>query len=259
MDRRSFMTQLSTWGLLCAGLRANAFDDPVSVEVVRWARGVHTRCRDLRAGRLVPTEWQDAMSELGRRIDLQSLLEGLDVSALLAGMRYPDDRAAITPVTLPEIEGVPARGRGWSAKIFGLARGRAVVPHAHNDMVSAHLVISGRFHVRTFDRVYAREEPDRLCLSPRIDREFGPGSLVTMSDDRDNIHWLVARSETAHTLDVPVTGLGGNRAYTNAANRYSMIFVDPTRGPRGDGTISAPTLTVEEALAKFGNASDDVP
>jgi len=258
MDRRSFLTHVS-WALLCAGLRAEAFTDPVSGEVRRWALGVHTRYLDLRSRRLSPTQWQEAMTELAGMIDLSDLLEGLDVERLISGMAYPDDRAAIAPVHLPEIEGLPGRGRGWSAKIFGLARGRAIVPHAHNDMVSAHLVISGRFRVRTFGRLYAREEPGRLCLRPSIDTELGPGSLLTMSDDRDNIHWLVAQTDTAHTLDVPITDLGSDRVYGNSANRYSMIFVDPSSPLRGDGTVSAPILAAEEALARFGHASDYVP
>ena len=253
MRRREFITLAGMVTLLRTTLGRNAFAAAIRPDLDTWLRDLHARCRDLRRGTLSPLEWQDALAGLYRTISREDLIRYIDFEALVAGMRYPDDHAGIVAVPLPEIEGVPRVRRGWSAKIFGLAEGRAIVPHAHNDMVSAHFIIDGSFHVRTFDRDYAREQAGSLTLRPALDETMPAGALLTMSDERDNIHWLIARSQHAHTFDVPVTDLGGNRAYANEANRYSMIFVDPRGAPEADGTLTAPVIDVEEALRLFGH------
>ena len=51
-----------------------------------------------------------------------------------------------------------------------LGGGRAIIPHVHNAMVSAHLVVAGSFRARTHDRV--RDLDDAVVLRPSIDREL---------------------------------------------------------------------------------------
>ena len=74
---------------------------------------------------------------------------------------------------------------------------------------------------------------------------------MTMSDVRDNQHWLVARAERAMTFDVGVVDVAPSWRYGLAANRYHMIFVDADRRPERDGTIVAPTMTFEAGAAKY--------
>ena len=116
-------------------------------------------------------------------------------------------------------------------------------------MVSAHLVISGRFHVRTHDRL--RDLDDAVVLRQTRDEALGVGGVLSMSDRRDNQHWMVALEDRAMTFDVGVLDLPASWDYGLPANRYSMIFVDPDRPPQRDGTIVAPVLSFEQAVAKF--------
>src|SRR5262249_33497292 len=144
---------------------------------------------------------------------------------------------------------MPTGDRKWFIRVFGLRRGGAVIPHVHNHMASAHLVISGSFHARTGDRV--EDLADAVRLRPTRDGVINVGDIITMSDSRNNHHWLVAETDRAMTFDVGVVDLVAEREWTLTANRYSMIFVDADQRPERDGSILAPVMTFEQCAAKY--------
>lgn len=245
LDRREFMRQvLAVW--MCQPLVAAALagESRRRALLEGWLAECTELARAVKAGGMAPVAWQESMEALYRRLPPADLLAQLDFDRAIAGLEYPADRAAVTDVALPR----PT----ITARVFGLARGCAVVPHAHNDMVSCHLVARGTFRVRTFHRV--RDEAGALVLAPSLDRELGAGEVLTMSDDRDNVHWLVATSERAYTLDVPVSGLQPRRSYATAAQFMGMIFVDPRGKPASDGLVRAPVIAPDEAFARFGRS-----
>ena len=124
---------------------------------------------------------------------------------------------------------------------------------AITSMVSAHLVLAGGFRVRTFDRIFNGDEPGHLLLSAARDERARPGDTITMSDERDNVHWIEATSDRAFTLDVPISGLYGEKRYIAPANRYGMIYIDPTGPANGRGEIRAPIMAFADAMKKFGS------
>jgi len=131
--------------------------------------------------------------------------------------------------------------------VFLMAEHRAVVPHGHQNMVSGHLVIHGGLRVRHFERV--RDEPAYMVLRPTIDRQSSPGASTTVSDERDNVHWLVATSKLAATFDVIVPGLDPRRP-----TRFTD-FVDPRGGESlGGGLIRAPRLGADEVFLRYGKS-----
>ena len=103
------------------------------------------------------------------------------------------------------------------------------------------------------DRLADLQDPrgDMVLLRPSRDETLGPGGTVTMSDDKENSHWLIAEADRSFTFDVGVLTLSKTRNYILPANEYSMIFVDPTPEQDGYGLITAPVLTFEKAVAKF--------
>jgi hypothetical protein len=215
----------------------------------RWLAPLARLCRDLKAGDLTAEAWQDGIAKLWAGTDLTDLLRDVDLDRLLTGVDLPENMAGVRDVPLPALRGLPLR---FGHKIFALRRGAAVVPHAHNNMASAHLVVQGTFHVRTFQRL--RDEDGALILTPSIDRTFRAGEALTMSDTRDNVHWLVATSERACTFDTPVSELVKGKSYKTPANEWGMIHVDPTGKPGADGTVRAPVITFEEAIRRFGKS-----
>ena len=220
--------------------------------IISWRKELEALRADLREHRLTPLEWQSRIEQFYARIPLVDLLDYLDFERLASDIALPDRGAAHQTIDLAPIEGLPDRiARGH--KIFGLRKGAAIIPHAHNNMVSAHFVLKGQFRVRTYHRRFDLEgEAGYLTIEPARDQLLGAGALLTMSDDRDNIHWLVAESEAAYTLDLPITNLNPDKTYPHRGNRYSMIFVDPERPSDSQGLIRAPILDLETAMARFG-------
>jgi hypothetical protein len=255
-SRREFAGTLATLVALGGFYRLaharGAFVRPIETIMNGWVRELMQLARDVRAGRMAVTVWQERMAALHQRVPIADVLKYIDFDRVVSGVAYPKDVAAICDVALP---GVPADAR-FGHKIFAYRRGAATPPHVHNNLVSAHLVLRGSLRARTYDRlrdeVAAEGAPGVIVLAPTRDREIRPGETVTMSDERDNGHWFVATSERAYTLDVPVAHVNLAKHYATRASEYGMIFVDPTPPPDARGRIAAPTMTFAAAVRRFG-------
>jgi hypothetical protein len=252
LDRRAFLGSFALTAALASltGSRALAAT-PKSLDL--WAQDLADLNRDLAAGRLTLTDWQTRVSELNAGVELADLRRYLDFDRLTAAMKFPSKLAETADPVLPTHINVDGIARPWFIRFFGMKRGGVIVPHVHNNMVSAHLVVDGQFHARTFDRLADLPDPrgDMVLLRPTRDETLGPGGVVTMSDDKENSHWLIAEADRSFTFDVGVLTLSKTRNYVLSANEYSMIFVDPTPELDGYGLITAPVLTFEQAVAKF--------
>ncbi|MCB1049024.1 MAG: hypothetical protein KDC71_00385 [Acidobacteria bacterium] len=252
MQRQVFLQSLIQWGWIYAISRLGwSAESQKSKTVNAWWQGHQALATALRQAETDPMMWQDAVQTLCQDIDLAELLRLLDFEHLYAQQQLPKQGSKIFRV---QTEAFGAQTVRLAPKIFANAKGTAVVPHVHNQMVSAHLILAGRFHVRTFDRQFSEETHGHVLLKPHMDRILGPGDVSTMSDDRHNGHWLVAQSERAFTLDIALTELPFSKPYANPGNAYSMIFVDPTGPLSAQGWIEAPILDYEIAMARFGGS-----
>lgn len=214
-----------------------------------WARRLVELKDDLQSGRINVVDWQSAVEALNASVPLQELSNYLDIENITRGFSYLSLLAEVADPVLPlEIVG-EAGMRHWFVRTFGMRRGGAIIPHVHNNMASAHLVVSGAFHVRTHDRI--RDLADAVLLRQTRDAVLGPGGVISMSDMRDNQHWMVAQEDRSMTFDVGVVGLPASWEYGLSANRFRMIFVDVDRPQERDGTLVAPTLSFEEAAARY--------
>jgi hypothetical protein len=234
---------LAAWrsGALAAGVARSALDP--------WARQVVALNRALAAGEIGLLYWQDRIAALNASVPVGEIVRYLDIERLTAHFAYPNKLAETADPHFPKAVSVAGVQRPWFLRVFAMREGGAVIPHAHNNMVSAHLVVHGNFHARTYDRV--RDEKDAIVIRPTFDRLISPGEIITMSDDRDNVHWLVAQRNRSMTFDVGVLNISKTRHYKIAANEYSMIYIDPIRKPETDGLIRAPVLSFDQAVKKF--------
>jgi len=254
LNRRQFFGAFAMSAALYSICRAEAVSGGVPSALDQWAQGVADLNRDLAAGRIELTEWQDRMIALDAGIDLASLRSYLDFDRLTQAMTFPEKLAKTSDPKFPTQINVDGIERHWFIRFFGMRQGGAIIPHVHNNMVSSHLVIEGQFHGRTFDREADMQDPagDFVMLRPQLNDTLKPGQMITMSDDRDNCHWLVAEADRSFTFDVGVLALSKTRLYTLPANEYSMIFVDPTAEQQdGYGLIRAPVISFKECAAKF--------
>lgn len=233
--------------LLKTGLNAKAFNERVEPHMRRWYAELNEAGQALKGRDLTPEQWRQRIEDIHQQVPLKDLLHFIDFDRVVGDIRYPQRWGAIRDLDFPQLSGLPRDLPG--AKIFAYRKDAATAPHGHNNMVSAHLILKGQFHVRTFHRV--RDEAGYLILSPAIDRIAGPGEVVTMSDEAHNVHWFLAVSPHAYTLDVPVSDLQPGKPYPTKANRYGMIWVDPTAGKTTEGLVRAKVIDFQEAERRF--------
>jgi hypothetical protein len=245
---RAALESLAGYGLCSLVLSRPLWAAPVAPALARWARGLEQQCVDLRRGALTQAEWRAALLQLYAKVPLPDLLAAIDFDRVAAATVLPADDATTARVTLPPVAGLPPQ-HAFAHKLFGMRKGRAIAPHGHENMISAHLVARGQVRVRQYHRL--RDEPEHLILQPSRDTVQVPGQHTSISDRDDNVHWLEALTEPAWTFDVIVDNLDPGQPFP-----YRQAFVDPERAERlSDGTLRVPRLTVEAAIAKYGHHS----
>ncbi len=207
-----------------------------------WAKRLHEYCQDLDKEYISPGEWQDHVEQLFAHIELNELLKFIEFEKLIQGFEYPDLGVNTKAVRFPKLDGLPENTLFYK-KIFGLKKGRSIIPHGHSNMASAHLVLKGDFSLKHYDKI--QQEENHLIVKPTISKQIHPGSCSTISDERDNIHWFIADSETAFTFDVIMLNL--NQAAYDIQN-LDMLEAELI----GEGLMRTPILNVETALKKYG-------
>lgn len=247
MNRRSFSKQLLK-GLAGFALMESLWGSELVARNIRpimehWSKELESYCLDLRKNSLSPLEWQERIDELYRHIELPELLQFIDFETLSRNFDFPDLGVATRRVKFPRLEGLPERTT-YVKKIFGMQKHRSVIPHGHSNMVSAHLVLEGKLHLRHYEKL--REEDNHMFIRPSIDHLGQPGDFSSISDQRDNVHWFIAESDHAFTLDIILLDLDDKP--------FDIHNLDVLASESlGDGSYRAPILDVETALKKYGN------
>lgn len=249
ITRRTILQDMALALPLFAAWRTGALAAVAHSALDPWARRVVALNRALAAGEIGLLDWQDRIATLNASVPVGEIVRYLEIEKLTAHLTYPNKLAETVDPHFPRSISVGGMQRPWFLRVFAMREGGAVIPHAHNNMVSAHLVVHGNFHARTFDRIH--DEKDAIAIRPSLDRLLSPGEIITMSDDRDNVHWLIAQRNRSMTFDIGVVDISKTRSYKIAANQYSMIYIDPTPKPESDGLIHAPVIGFEQSAKKF--------
>jgi hypothetical protein len=208
-----------------------------------WIADQDELARMLAAGRITGPAWCDEVDRLGRRVDLEALMATVQRSdlrrAALSSANDPSKRY----VKFLDEDGSP-RSLAYGAALFDFQPHNVITPHGHKHMVSAHMVVAGRFRVRNFDRI--RDEENAMVIRPTRDYVARLGDVSTMCSARDNIHWFVPQEGPATTFDIVISDLDPGQP------SYDIKAIDPMRGRRlADGTIAAPIIGFEEASLRY--------
>jgi len=240
---QSLLGTVASYSLLETLFTRDAFSSAVRPITDRWVKDLNEMSRDLRAGRITPVQWQAKTAELYRRIETAELLAAIDFDKLTAGFEYPDLGVSTRRVEFPRLGGLP-QDVAFLSKIFGMSRDRAIIPHGHKNMVSCHYVLKGELRLRQYDKV--EETEHHMVIEPTVDEMARTGSFSSISDDRNNVHWLRATTGTAFTFDVLVLDLKGKPADVNSIDPYAAEKVS-------GGRLRVRKLSVDEALHKYGH------
>jgi len=247
ISRRQFTRQslggLLAFSLVETALACDVFAASVKPEIVAWLKEVNQLGVDLKASKMKQVQWQEKIEALFQRVELSDLLALIDFEELTKRLRLLDKGALSLRFSFATTEG-PSR-YSFGKQIFALKKGCSVVPHGHNNMATAFLVLKGNFHGRHYDRL--ADEDDHFLIRPTIDEKFGPGGCSTISDFKDNVHWFKALDEPAFIFNIHVF-------HKEAENDKltGRVYLDPNGERVAGGMIRAPRITYKEAVEKYG-------
>lgn len=248
LSRREFSQQalgsLLTFSLLDTLFQRDAFADSVKPLTVRWLADVNQLGTDLKDEKLKQLEWQKKIKELFSQVELPELLKLVDFDKLTKNVAMPDHGARSLSFKFQEIEGVPTK-LVFGKQIFALKKDRSVIPHGHNNMATAFLILKGDFQGRHYDRL--EDLPEHMLIRPTIDEKFGPGGCSTVSDFKDNVHWFKSLSESAFIFNIHV-----NNINPKASEATGRVYLDPNGEKLSDGRIKARLIGYDESNKLYG-------
>lgn len=248
LSRREFAQQalgsVLTLSLVETLFQCDAIADEAKPATVKWLTDVNQLGWDLKGKKLSQVEWQKKVEELYKQADVADFLRLVDFDKLTHNVEFVDVGAKSLSVKFPQIEGVTDR-LAWGRQIFALKKGRSVVPHGHNNMATAFLILKGEFRGRHFDRI--EDDDEHMIIKPTIDRKFAVGECSTVSDKKDNVHWFQALEGPAFIFNIHVTGIDPEN--TEPTGR---IYIDPNGEKLKDGLIRARRVDHDEVNRLYG-------
>ena len=248
LSRREFardaLSSVLTLSLLETLFHCDAFAEEVKPATIKWLADVNQLGRDLKDHKLEQVAWQKKIEELYRGADVADFLRLIDFDKLTRNLKLEDSGARSLEVKFPKLEGLPEK-LSWGRQIFALKKGRSVVPHGHNNMATAFLILKGNFHGRHYDRL--EDEDEHVLIKPTIDRQFKVGEFSTVSDYKDNVHWFKALDEPAFIFNIHVMGIDPDND-----NTTGRVYLDPNGEKLKDGVIRARLIESDEAHKLYG-------
>jgi len=220
----------------------NAIGPKIKPITDHWSKMLQEYCGDLKTGSITPVQWQQQVEALYKTISLEELLQFIHFDNLAKGLTLPDLGVATRPVSFPKLAGLPEK-TVFAKKLFGMQKDRAIIPHGHSNMASAHLVVKGEMHLRHYQKLHGDHQ--HLIIKPTIDKMTKPGESSSISDDKDNVHWFIANTPTAYTFDVIMADLNQKHYDVHNLDMYASQDLK-------NDTLKVPILDVETALKKYG-------
>ncbi|HLY72810.1 MAG TPA: hypothetical protein VKU80_01720 [Planctomycetota bacterium] len=220
------------------------FAAPIRSFANHWLADLDQLGRDVKSDELKQVEWQKKVEDLYSHVDLPELLKMIDFDSMVKKLDgYHGKGAMSLGVNFPKIEGIPTR-TVFGRQVFAMKKGRSIVPHGHDSMATAFLVLQGQCRGRHYDRL--ADEKGFMIIHPTIDREFGPGGTSSISDVKDNVHWFEALTDSAFVFNIHVTGLKTN------PKSPGRVYVDPDGEKLEGGRIRSRILDHDECTKLYG-------
>ncbi|MCY2965990.1 MAG: hypothetical protein NT069_20555, partial [Planctomycetota bacterium] len=173
LSRRAFaqrtLGSILSYSLLQTLVQHDLFADEAKPAVIKWLARVNQLGWDLKEQKLSQADWQKTIEELYAKADVDGFLALIDFDKLTKNLELVDNGARSLQFKFPKIDGIP-ENVAWGKQIFALKQGRSVVPHGHNNMATAFLILKGEFHGRHYDRL--EDQTEHFILKPTIDRKF---------------------------------------------------------------------------------------
>jgi hypothetical protein len=241
--REAIGSLLSSFLVVALVREARGSPAPGDARVRSWIETQQQIAEALAAGRMRSLDWALEVERLAGEVDVEELMAAVRRSRVTEGRRGSHNDPEKRFVRFLGEDGEPRR-LAYGAALFDFAPENVITPHGHLHMVSAHMVVAGRFRVRNFDRI--GDEDGAMLIRPTRDFIAGPGRISTMCPERDNIHWFVPVGGPATTFDLVIDGLDPG------APDFLIQAVDPLAAEaRPDGALRAPVIGFEESARRY--------
>lgn len=248
IDRRDFskraLGSLLTFSLLETLAGNDLFADSVKPVTTKWLAEVNDLAKQVKGQSIKQDEWQKQIESLFSKVNLPDLLKMINFEKLTKNIKLLDNGARSLRFQFPKVEGLP-KDYVFGKQIFALKKGRSVVPHGHNNMATAFLILKGNFEGKHYDRL--KDEKEHFLIKPTIDRKFGPAEYSSITDYKDNIHWFKAMDEPAFIFNLHVLNVRpGSKLPTG------RVYLDPNGEKLKGGLIKAKRIGHKEAHELYG-------
>lgn len=247
MDRRDFAKQtlgsLLTFSLLETVLGSDALAAPLKPVAAKWLADVNQMSHELKGQTLKQTDWQMQVEQLFSQVDIAEFLSFVDFPKLVKGLKFKERGELSFQPIFPKVEGLPT-DLVFGHQMFALGKDRSVVPHGHNNMATAFLVLRGEFAGKHYDRL--EDTKEYMIVRPTIDQTFTAGQYSTVSDQKDNVHWFKATSDEGFIFNIHVLDVDPNNT------RSGRVYIDPDGEKLSGGRIKAERIQAAEAYRRFG-------
>ncbi|MGC4102058.1 hypothetical protein [Ferruginibacter sp.] len=248
MNRREFtkgtLMTLTSIAFLDLLFTNHLFAAPLKEISTQWLKELHTMCKDLKTDRITPVQWQEKITAFHNRLPLEDLVKLIDYDNAMKNFEYPDKGVNVKDPVLPKVKGI-SENYAFTGRIFGMKKGRAIIPHGHSNMVSCHRVLNGEVLLKQYDRI--RDEGDYMFIQQTLEETGKAGSFSSISDQKGNVHWFVTNTDYAHTFDVIVGNLKQQSTEVDNIDMYEAEKAE-------NGLLKVKKMDWKEALDKYGDS-----
>ena len=245
ITRRSFahttLGSLLTYSLLDTLVQEDVLGNEVAPIATKWLSQLQELGQDVKGKKISQLQWQESVEHLFDMIDLADITKAINYDHLVKTAKFKSRGETSIRPKLPQVEGLPTR-LIFGTQVFALKKGRSVVPHGHDNMATAFLILDGKFHGRHYDRL--DEDSESMIIKPTIDKEFERAGYSSISDFKDNVHWFKSTSETGFIFNIHVLSV--------KPGRTGRVYIDPDGEKLTGGRIRARKIKLAEANKKYG-------
>ena len=247
--RRQFMTDafgaFGAFALSQLILEKNLLASKASMKVDDWFSELHRIGEGLEKQSNKALLWQADMSKHYAKAPIAEIIKSIDLDKIRRKMDYSKKGECFIRIPMGfNSEDLSHEKRQVVVKVAGVKKGGAVPPHGHENMVSAFMVLDGKLRVRQFDKLY--EKKGEIAVKKSFDQVQTPGEWTSVSDKKDNCHWLESVGDEAMFFSTKVVEL------KHGARVRGRIYFDHDRAKKvGDGILLAEKLAYSHAIERY--------
>ena len=141
----------------------------------------------------------------------------------------------------------------YTVQVYILQPSTSQAPHQHHNLISTHVVLQGRVHLREYERV-KKDTEDNLLLQPVRDEILEAGDMFQASEWSNNVHWFGAVDVPALMFSVDARGYEQTTFHSDNDDQSSFgrRYLDPTVVDNSGHTLGV-CLAETVAKSRFGN------